>query len=155
MTTIHPESRLGRLFDQVERARAAHQTATDALATYQTEAGELDRWLEAADLDTPDLEYAKRNACRAKYANVLAQTRVEIETQRHTLAQLQEQYRPQEDRALVLSRERVMLEDQTNEHTRQLPLSYIDRRLSELRGWLSVWTEPEAAAVDAVELVEA
>ncbi len=80
---------------------------------------------------------------------------MEIETQRQTLAQLQEQYRPQEDRALVLSRERVMLEDQTNEHTRQQPLYYIDRRLSEIRGWLSAWTEPEAAAVDDLEPVEA
>jgi hypothetical protein len=48
-----------------------------------------------------------------------------------------------------------MLEDQTNPYTRQQPLYYIDRRLSEIRGWLSAWTEPEAAAVDDLEPVEA
>jgi chromosome segregation ATPase len=155
MTTIHPESRLGRLFDQVERARAAHQTATDALATYQTEAGELDRWLEAADLDTPDLEYAKRNARRAKYANVMARTREALKAHSQSLAQLQKQYAPQQDRYIELSRELVALEDQTNPYTRQLSLRDLDRRLSEIRGWLSVWTEPEAATVDALEPVEA
>ena len=155
MTAIHPESRLGRLQAKLEDARTAYQATTDHLATLQSEAGDLDRWIEAAGLDTAALEFAKKHARRMIVANVMARTREALKAHSQSLAQLQEQYRPQQDRALELSRELVALEDQTNPYTRQLSLRDLDRRLSEIRGWLSAWTEPEAAAVDALEPVEA
>jgi chromosome segregation ATPase len=155
MTTIHPDSKLGQLQAAVDAARAAHQAATDELATLATEAGDLDRWIEAAGLDTAPLDFAKKQARRAILANVMARTREELKAHSQSLAQLQKQYAPQQDRALELSRELVALEDQTNPYTRQLSLRDLDRRLSEIRGWLNAWTEPEAAAVDALEPVEA
>ncbi len=153
--TIHPSSKLGHLQAKLEAARTAYQAATDELATLATEAGELDRWLEAAGLDTEPLAFAKKQARRMILANVMARVREALKAHSQSLAQLQKQYAPQQDRYIELSRELVALEDQTNPYTRQQPLYYIDRRLSELRGWLSVWTEPEAAAVDALEPVEA
>ncbi len=153
--SIHPSSRLGQLQAKLEDARTAHQATTDHLATLATEAGDLDRWIEAADLDTAALAFAEKHARRMIVANVMARTREALKAHSQSLAQLQKQYAPQQDRALELSRELVALEDQTNPYTRQLSLRDLDRRLSEIRGWLSVWTEPEAAAVDAVELVEA
>jgi len=152
---IHPQSKLGLLQSELEAARAAHQASSDELATLATEAGDLDRWIEAAGLDTVPLEFAKKHARRMIVANVMARTREALKAHSQSLAQLQKQYAPQQDRYIELSRELVALEDQTNPYTRQLSLRDLDRRLSEIRGWLSAWTEPEAAVVDALELVEA
>ncbi len=152
---IHPDSKLGQLQAAVDAARAAHQASSDELATLATEAGDLDRWIEAADLDTAPIAFAEKHARRMIVANVMARTREALKAHSQSLAQLQEQYRPQQDRYIELSRELVAREDQTNPYTRQLSLRDLDRRLSEIRGWLSAWTEPEAAAVDALEPVEA
>ncbi len=152
---IHESSKLGQLQAAVDAARTAHQAATDELATHATEAGDLDRWIEAAGLDTAPIAFAEKHARRMIVANVMARTREALKAHSQSLAQLQKQYAPQQDRYIELSRELVALEDQTNPYTRQLSLRDLDRRLSEIRGWLSVWTEPEAAVVDALEPVEA
>ncbi len=69
---IHPDSKLGQLQATLELARTAHEATTDHLATLQSEAGDLDRWIDRAGLDTAPLEFAKKHARRMIVANVMA-----------------------------------------------------------------------------------
>ncbi len=153
--SIHPSSRLGKLEAQLETARAAHQASSDELATLATEAGDLDRWIEAADLDTPDLEYAKRNARRAKYANVMARVRTAQATQRQTLAELEKQSRPMHETFERVASTLAQMVDPASELARLTPPYLLEREKKELTLWMEEWTDPEAPAVDDLEPVEA
>lgn len=112
---IHPQSKLGQLESKLETERTAHQATTDHLATLQSEAGDLDRWIERAGLDTQPLDFAKKHARRMIVANVMAKVRSGLATQRQTVAALEQELAPRRDQYIELSRELVGLEDQTND----------------------------------------
>ncbi len=151
MTTIHPESRLGRMQAAVETARAAHQATTDELATLATEAGDLDRWIEAAGLDTAPIDFAKKHARRMIVANVMARARIDLTTQEQTLAELKEELSPLMDTYHWNSGRLPVLLDHTSNLARQMTLRDLEAATQSLKAWLQAWTEPASA----VELVEA
>ncbi len=151
---INPDSKLGRLQTAVERARAAHQATTDELATLATEAGDLDRWIERAGLDTVPLDFAKKQARRTILANVMARARVDLASQQQTLAELKEELSPLMDKYHWNSGRLPVLEDRTSDLARQMTLRDLEAATQSLKAWLQAWTEP-APTVDAVELVEA
>ena len=148
---IHEHSKLGQLQAAVDAARAAHQAATDELATLATEAGDLDRWLEAAGLDTAPIDYAKKQARRAILANVIARARVELASQQQTLAELKEELSPLMDTYHWNSGRLPVLLDHTSNLARQMTLRDLEAATQSLKAWLQAWTEPASA----VELVEA
>jgi hypothetical protein len=149
--SIHPSSRLGQLQAAVDAARAAHQAATDELATLATEAGDLDRWIEAAGLDTAPLDFAEKQARRMIVANVMARVRASQATQRQTLAELKEELSPLMDAYLWNSGRLPVLLDHTSNLARQMTLRDLEAATQSLKAWLQAWTEP----APAVELVEA
>jgi len=151
MTTIHPDSKLGQLQAAVDAARAAHQASSDELATLATEAGDLDRWIEAAGLDTAPLEFAKKHARRMIVANVMARARVDLTTQQQTLAELKEELSPLMDTYHWNSGRLPVLLDHTSNLARQMTLRDLEAATQSLKAWLQAWTEPASA----VELVEA
>ncbi len=154
MTTIHPDSKLGQLQAAVDAARAAHQATTDHLATLATEAGDLDRWIEAAGLDTAALAFAEKHARRMIVANVMARARVELATQQQTLAELKEELSPLMDRYHWNSGRLPVLLDHTSNLARQMTLRDLEAATQSLKAWLQHWTEP-APVVGTGELVEA
>ncbi len=149
--SIHPSSRLGRMQADVDAARAAHQAATDELATLATEAGDLDRWIEAAGLDTAPLDFAKKHARRMIVANVMARARIDLTTQEQTLAELKEELSPLMDTYHWNSGRLPVLLDHTSNLARQMTLRDLEAATQSLKAWLQAWTEPASA----VELVEA
>ena len=151
--SIHPSSRLGKLDAQLETARAAHQATTDELATLATEAGELDRWLEAAGLDTDALGFAKKHARRMIVANVMARARVDLASQQQTLAELEKQSRPMHETFERVASTLAQMVDPASELARLTPPYLLEREKKELTLWMDEWTS--APVVDAVELVEA
>jgi uncharacterized membrane protein YccC len=152
--SIHPSSRLGKLEAQLETARAAHQATTDHLATLQSEAGDLDRWIEAAGLDTAALEFAKKHARRMIVANVMARARVELASQQQTLAELEKQSRPMHETYERVASTLAQMDDPSSELVRTSLPYMLEREKKELTLWMEEWTEPEAPAVDALELQE-
>ena len=152
---IHPQSKLGHLQAAVDAARAAHQATTDHLATLQSEAGDLDRWIEAAGLDTAPLEFAKKHARRMIVANVMARARVNLASQQQTLAELKEELSPLMDTYHWNSGRLPVLLDHTSNLARQMTLRDLEEATQSMKAWLQAWTEPEAATVDALALVEA
>ena len=152
--SIHERSKLGQLQAAVDAARAAHQATTDHLATLATEAGDLDRWIEAAGLDTEPLGFAKKHARRMIVANVMAKVRSGLATQRHTLAELEKQYRPLHEGYARVASKLAQMDDPASELARLTPPYLLEREKKELTLWMEEWTEPEAAAVDALELQE-
>ena len=151
---IHPSSKLGQLQAAVDAARAAHQATTDELATLATEAGELDRWLEAAGLDTDALGFAKKHARRMIVANVMARARVDLASQQQTLAELEKQSRPMHETYERVASTLAQMDDPSSELVRTSLPYMLEREKKELTLWMEEWTEPEAAAVDALELQE-
>ena len=151
---IHERSKLGQLQAAVDAARAAHQATTDHLATLQSEAGDLDRWIEAAGLDTAPLEFAKKHARRMMVANVMARARVELASQQQTLAELEKQSRPMHETFERVASTLAQMVDPASELARLTPPYLLEREKKELTLWMDEWTEPEAAAVDALELQE-
>jgi hypothetical protein len=151
---IHEHSKLGQLQAAVDAARAAHQAATDELATLATEAGDLDRWIEAAGLDTAPIAFAEKHARRMIVANVMARARVELTTQRQTLAELKEELSPLMDAYLWNSGRLPVLLDHTSNLARQMTLRDLEAATQSMKAWLQHWTEP-APTVDALEPVEA
>jgi len=151
---IHERSKLGQLQAAVDAARAAHQATTDELATLATEAGDLDRWLEAAGLDTAPLEFAKKHARRMIVANVMARARLDIITHQQTVAELKKELSPLMDKYHWNSGRLPVLEDRTSDLAREMTLRDLEEATQSLKAWLQHWTEP-APTVDAVELVEA
>jgi hypothetical protein len=151
MTTIHPDSKLGQLQAAVDAARAAHQAATDELATLATEAGDLDRWIEAAGLDTAPIAFAEKHARRMIVANVMARVRASQATQRQTLAELKEELSPLMDAYHWNSGRLPVLLDHTSNLARQMTLRDLEEATQSMKAWLQHWTEPASA----VELVEA
>jgi hypothetical protein len=152
---IHPDSKLGRLQHQVDAARAAHQASSDELATLATEAGDLDRWIEAAGLDTAALAFAEKHARRMIVANVMARARVDLASQQQTLAELKEALSPLMDTYHWNSGRLPVLLDHTSNLARQMTLRDLEEATQSMKAWLQAWTEPEAATVDALALVEA
>ena len=150
---IHPDSKLGQLQHQVDAARAAHQATTDHLATLQSEAGDLDRWIEAAGLDTAPLDFAKKHARRMIVANVMAKVRSGLATQRHTLAELEKQYRPARDSYERVASKLAQMDDPSSDLVRTSLPYLLEREKKELTLWMDEWTS--APVVDALELVEA
>jgi hypothetical protein len=155
MTTIHPDSKLGQLQAAVEAARAAHQATMDHLGTLATEAGDLDRWIERAGLDTAPLDFAKKHARRMIVANVMARARIDLTTQQQTLAELKEALSPLMDTYHWNSGRLPVLLDHTSNLARQMTLRDLEEATQSMKAWLQAWTEPEAATVDALALVEA
>jgi hypothetical protein len=151
MTTIHPSSRLGQLQAKLEDARTAHQATTDHLATLQSEAGDLDRWIEAAGLDTAPAAFAKKHARRMIVANVMARARVDLASQQQTLAELKEELSPLMDAYHWNSGRLPVLLDHTSNLARQMTLRDLEAATQSMKAWLQAWTEPASA----VELVEA
>ena len=149
--SIHPSSRLGQLQATLEDARTAHQATTDHLATLQSEAGDLDRWIEAAGLDTEPLGFAKKQARRAILANVMARARIDLTTQQQTLAELKEALSPLMDTYHWNSGRLPVLLDHTSNLARQMTLRDLEEATQSMKAWLQHWTEPASA----VELVEA
>ena len=149
--SIHPSSRLGQLQAKLEDARTAHQATTDHLATLQSEAGDLDRWIEAAGLDTAALAFAKKHARRMIVANVMARARIDLTTQQQTLAELKEELSPLMDAYHWNSGRLPVLLDHTSNLARQMTLRDLEAATQSLKAWLQAWTEPASA----VELVEA
>ncbi len=154
MTTIHPDSKLGQLQAAVDAARTASQATTDHLATLQSEAGDLDRWIERAGLDTQPLDFAKKHARRMIVANVMARARVDLASQQQTVAELKEALSPLMDTYHWNSSRLPVLLDHTSNLARQMTLRDLEEATQSMKAWLQVWTEP-APAVDAGELVEA
>jgi len=153
MTTIHPSSRLGQLQAKLEDARTAHQATTDHLATLQSEAGDLDRWIEAAGLDTAPLDFAKKHARRMIVANVMARARIDLASQQQTLAELEKQSRPMHETFERVASKLAQMDDPASELARLTPPYLLEREKKELTLWMDEWTS--APVVDAVELVEA
>jgi len=148
---IHPDSKLGQLQAAVDAARAAHQAATDELAQLATEAGDLDRWIEAAGLDTVALAFAEKHARRMIVANVMARARIDLTTQQQTLAELKEELSPLMDTYHWNSGRLPVLLDHTSNLARQMTLRDLEEATQSMKAWLQHWTEPASA----VELVEA
>ena len=148
---IHERSKLGQLQAAVETARAAHQASSDELATLATEAGDLDRWLEAAGLDTAALAFAEKHARRMIVANVMARARIDLTTQQQRLAELKEELSPLMDTYHWNSGRLPVLLDHTSNLARQMTLRDLEAATQSLKAWLQAWTEPASA----VELVEA
>jgi chromosome segregation ATPase len=145
---IHPQSQLGTLRSAVEAARTAHDATTQQLATLQGQAGELDEWLDAANLDTQPLDYATTSARRAILANVMNRLRAEQQTLGRAIADIQAQSAPHEDKYIELSRELAALEDPMNVYTRRMPPYLRDERLNQLWGWMHEWTQLKAETVE-------
>ena len=154
MIDVHPESRLGRLQAALHAAETAHQTATADLVTHQTEAGEIDRWIEVAPLHTAGLEVAEKQGRRTLLANAMARTRLEIETYAATGTQLRVQLQPLEDHYHAVRTRLPALQARTADWVRQMSLYAIDQMIESNQAWLKEWTH-EAPAVDALEPVEA
>ena len=148
---IHERSKLGQLQAAVDAARAAHQATTDELATLATEAGDIDRWIEAAGLDTVALEFAKKQARRMIVANVMARARIDLTTQQQTLAELKKELSPLMDTYHWNSGRLPVLEDRTSDLAREMTLRDLEEATQSLKAWLQAWTEPEAATVELVE----
>ncbi len=148
---IHERSKLGQLQAAVDAALAAHQATTDELATLATEAGDLDRWLEAAGLDTAPLEFAKKHARRMIVANVMARARIDLTTQQQTVAELKKELSPLMDRYYGYSGRLPVLLDHTSNLARQMTLRDLEEATQSMKAWLQAWTEP----APTVELVEA
>jgi len=153
MTTINPDSKLGQLQAAVDAARAAHQATTDDLATLATEAGDLDRWIEASGLDTAPLDFAKKHARRMIVANVMARVRANQATQRHALAELEKQYRPLHEGYERVASKLAQMDDPSSDLVRTSLPYLLEREKKELTLWMDEWTS--APVVDALELVEA
>ena len=147
---IHERSKLCLKLAELEHARTAHQASSDELATLATEAGDLDRWIEAAGLDTVALEFAKKQARRMIVANVMARARVDLTTQQQTLAELKEELSPLMDAYYWNSGRLPVLLDHTSNLARQMTLRDLEAATQSLKAWLQAWTEP-ASAVEFVE----
>ncbi len=146
--TIHSGSKLGTLRSAIEAARTAHDATTQQLATLQAEAGDLDQWIEAANLDTKPSDYSAKSARRSILANVMSKLRAEQQTHGRAIADLQAQSAQHEDQYIGLSRELAALEDPMNVYTRRMPPYLRDERLDQLRGWMQAWTQTEAETVE-------
>lgn len=153
MIDVHPESRLGRLQAALHATETAHQATTDTLATLQQEAGEIDRFLEAATRHTDPKEGSLKQFTRFGIANDMARARAELATQQKTLAELKEEMSPLMDTYHWNSGRLPVLLDHTSNLARQMTLRDLEEATQSMKAWLQHWTEP-APAVDAGELVE-